>query len=136
MNNVIYFYFNEFNKNIKGNHGSNYCNCKPKRWRGKTTTAVNLAASLAILKNVSCWLIWILKVMPLWGLAFKRMIFCIQLPMFYLGEVPIETAIQKAEVGYKVLGANRELAGVELAIAEQEGRVYSQKCVTRSRFSI
>lgn len=35
-----------------------------------------------------------------------------------LGEVPIETAITKAEVGYKVLGANRDLAGVELAIAE------------------
>lgn len=37
-----------------------------------------------------------------------------------LGEVPIETAITKAEVGYKVLGANRDLAGVELAIAEQK----------------
>src|SRR5690606_41622427 len=41
-----------------------------------------------------------------------------------LGEVPIETAISKAEVGYKVLGANRDLAGVELAIAEQEGREF------------
>jgi chromosome partitioning protein len=41
-----------------------------------------------------------------------------------LGEVPIETAITKAEVGYKVLGANRDLAGVELAIAEQEGREF------------
>jgi ParB-like chromosome segregation protein Spo0J len=33
-------------------------------------------------------------------------------------------AITKAEVGYKVLGANRDLAGVELAIAEQEGREF------------
>lgn len=41
-----------------------------------------------------------------------------------LGEVPIETAITKAEVGYKVLGANRDLAGVELAIAEQKGREF------------
>ncbi len=41
-----------------------------------------------------------------------------------LGEVPIETAITKTEVGYKVLGANRDLAGVELAIAEQEGREF------------
>lgn len=41
-----------------------------------------------------------------------------------LGEVPIETAISKAEVGYKVLGANRDLAGVELVIAEQEGREF------------
>ena len=41
-----------------------------------------------------------------------------------LGEVPIETAICKAEVGYKVLGANRDLSGVELAIAEQEQREY------------
>ena len=38
--------------------------------------------------------------------------------------MPIETAITKAEVGYKVLGANRDLAGVELAIAEQEGREF------------
>lgn len=44
-----------------------------------------------------------------------------------LGEVPIETAIQKAEVGYKVLGSNRELSGVELAIAEQEGREFILK---------
>lgn len=41
--------------------------------------------------------------------------------------MPIETAIQKAEVGYKVLGSNRELSGVELAIAEQEGREFILK---------
>ena len=41
-----------------------------------------------------------------------------------LGEVPIETAITTAEVGYKVLGSNRDLAGVELAIAEQDGREF------------
>lgn len=44
-----------------------------------------------------------------------------------LGEVPIRLAIQKAEVGYKVLGSNRELSGVELAIAEQEGREFILK---------
>ncbi len=51
--------------------------------------------------------------------------------MSLLGEVPIETAITKAEVGYKVLGANRDLAGVELAIAEQEGRKFI--CVMRCK---
>lgn len=65
--------------------------------------------------------------MPLWGLAFKRMTYFTRLPMCCWGEVPIETAIQKADVGYKVLGANRELAGVELAIAEQEGREFILK---------
>jgi chromosome partitioning protein len=38
-----------------------------------------------------------------------------------LGEVPIETAITKAEVGYKVLGANRDLAGVELRLLSKKG---------------
>ena len=41
-----------------------------------------------------------------------------------MGEVPIQTAITKSEVGYKVLGANRDLAGAELAIAEQDGREF------------
>lgn len=41
-----------------------------------------------------------------------------------LGEVPIETAISKTEVGYKLLGANRDLSGVELAIAEQKQREF------------
>lgn len=45
---------------------------------GKTTTAVNLAASLAVLKNAFCLWIWILKVTRPWGRGFRKMTCCIQ----------------------------------------------------------
>lgn len=45
---------------------------------GKTTTAVNLAASLAVLKNVCCLWIWIHKVMLRWARAFRKMTYFIQ----------------------------------------------------------
>ncbi len=47
--------------------------------------------------------------------------------MFYLVKYQLKRPFKKAEVGYKVLGSNRELSGVELAIAEQEGREFILK---------
>ena len=93
---------------------------------GKTTTAVNLAASLAVLKNVL--LVDIdSQGNATMGSGIQKNDLLYSITDVLLGEVPIETAIQKAEVGYKVLGSNRELSGVELAIAEQEGREFILK---------
>ena len=91
---------------------------------GKTTTAVNLAASLAVLKKRVLLVDMDSQGNATMGSGVQKNDLLYSVTDVLLGEVPIETAIHKAEVGYKVLGANRDLAGVELAIAEQEGREF------------
>jgi len=89
---------------------------------GKTTTAVNLAASLAILKKRVLLVDMDSQGNATMGSGVQKNDLLYSITDVLLGEVPIETAIQKADVGYKVLGANRELA-----IAEQEGREFILK---------
>ena len=91
---------------------------------GKTTTAVNLAASLAVLKNRVLLVDLDSQGNATMGSGIQKNELLYSVTDVLLGEVPIETAIIKAEVGYRVLGANRDLAGVELAIADQEGREF------------
>jgi chromosome partitioning protein len=91
---------------------------------GKTTTAVNLAASLAVLKKRVLLVDMDSQGNATMGSGVQKNDLLYSVTDVLLGEVAIETAIVKAEVGYKVLGANRDLAGVELAIADQKGREY------------
>lgn len=91
---------------------------------GKTTTAVNLAASLAVLKKRVLLVDMDSQGNATMGSGLQKNDLLYTVTDVLLGEVAIETAISKAEVGYKVLGANRDLAGVELAIAEQDQREY------------
>ncbi|MEB3766659.1 ParA family protein [Acinetobacter sp. MD2] len=91
---------------------------------GKTTTAVNLAASLAVLKKRVLLVDMDSQGNATMGSGVQKNDLLHSVTDVLLGEMPIETAIAKAEVGYKVLGANRDLAGVELAIAEQDGREF------------
>lgn len=91
---------------------------------GKTTTAVNLAASLAVLKKRVLLVDMDPQGNATMGSSIQKNDLIHSITDVLLGEVAIETAIQKSEVGYKVLGANRDLAGVELVIAEQDGREY------------
>lgn len=91
---------------------------------GKTTTAVNLAASLAVLKKRVLLVDMDSQGNATMGSGIQKNDLLYSVTDVLLGEVPIETAITKSEVGYKVLGSNRDLAGVELAIADQEGREY------------
>lgn len=91
---------------------------------GKTTTAVNLAASLAVLKKRVLLVDMDSQGNATMGSGVQKNDLLYSVTDVLLGEVSIETAITKAEVGYKVLGANRDLAGVELAIADQEGREF------------
>ncbi len=94
---------------------------------GKTTTAVNLAASLAVLKKRVLLVDMDSQGNATMGSGVQKNDLLYSVTDVLLGEVPIETAITKAEVGYKVLGSNRDLAGVELAIAEQDGREFILK---------
>lgn len=91
---------------------------------GKTTTAVNLAASLAVLKKRVLLVDMDPQGNATMGSGVQKNDLLYTVTDVLLGEVPIETAISKTEVGYKLLGANRDLSGVELAIAEQKKREY------------
>ena len=91
---------------------------------GKTTTAVNLAASLAVLKQRVLLVDMDSQGNATMGSGVQKNELAYSVTDVLLGEVEIGAAILKADVGYKVLGANRELAGVELAIAEQDGREF------------
>jgi chromosome partitioning protein len=91
---------------------------------GKTTTAVNLAASLAVLKKRVLLVDMDSQGNATMGSGIQKNDLLYSVTDVLLGEMPVESAIAKAEVGYKVLGANRDLAGVELAIAEQDGREF------------
>lgn len=91
---------------------------------GKTTTAVNLAASLAVLKKRVLLVDMDPQGNATMGSGVQKNDLLYSITDVLLGEVPIETAISKTEVGYKLLGANRDLSGVELAIAEQKQREF------------
>ncbi len=91
---------------------------------GKTTTAVNLAASLAVLKKRVLLVDMDSQGNATMGSGIQKNDLLYSITDVMLGEVPISTAIHQSEVGYKVLGSNRDLAGVELAIAEQDGREF------------
>ena len=91
---------------------------------GKTTTAVNLAASLAVLKKRVLLVDMDSQGNATMGSGIQKNDLQYSITDVLLGEMSIEAAIAKAEVGYKVLGSNRDLAGVELAIADQEGREF------------
>lgn len=91
---------------------------------GKTTTAVNLAASLAALNKRVLLVDMDSQGNATMGSGIQKNDLLYSVTDVLLGEVPIETAICQTEVGYQVLGANRDLAGVELAIAEQTGREF------------
>ena len=91
---------------------------------GKTTTAVNLAASLAVLKKRVLLVDMDPQGNATMGSGVQKNDLLYSITDVLLGEVPISTAIYQSEVGYKVLGSNRDLAGVELAIADQDGREY------------
>ncbi|WOE32053.1 MULTISPECIES: ParA family protein [unclassified Acinetobacter] len=91
---------------------------------GKTTTAVNLAASLAVLKKRVLLIDMDSQGNATMGSGIQKNDLHYSVTDVLLGEVAIEVAINKTAVGYDVLGANRDLSGAELAIAEQEGREF------------
>lgn len=90
----------------------------------KTTTAVNLAASLAILKKRVLLIDLDSQGNATMGSGVQKNTLTYSVADVLLGDAPIEAAITKSEALYKVLGSNRELAGVELAIAEQPSREF------------
>ncbi|SDC11940.1 ParA family protein [Acinetobacter boissieri] len=99
---------------------------------GKTTTAVNLAASLAVLKKRVLLIDMDPQGNATMGSGIQKNDLIYSVTDVLLGEAPIENAIMGSEVGYKVLAANRELSGIELRIAEQDGREFILKNVLKN----
>lgn len=94
---------------------------------GKTTTAVNLAASLAVFKKRVLLIDLDSQGNATMGSGVQKNDLLYSVTDVMLGEAPIQTAISTSEVGYKVLGSNRDLAGVELQIADQDEREFILK---------
>ena len=92
---------------------------------GKTTTAVNLAASLAVLKKRVLLVDMDSQGNATMGSGIQKNDLLYSVTDVLLGEVPIETAITKAEVGYKVLGANRDLAAVDGVMIPMQCEYYA-----------
>lgn len=91
---------------------------------GKTTTAVNLSASLAVLKKRVLLIDMDPQGNATMGSGIQKNDLLSSVTDVLLGEIPIQNAILTTEVGYKVLGSNRNLAGVELEIAEKDQREF------------
>jgi len=94
---------------------------------GKTTTAVNLAASLGVLKKR----VLLIDLDPQGNATMGSGLQKTELPHsatdILLGAAPIEAVIQPTQVGYRMIGANRDLAGVELSLVDQPRREFVLK---------
>ena len=94
---------------------------------GKTTTAVNRAASLAVLKKRVLLIDLDPQGNATMGSGIQKNELNFSATDIMLEDAPIEAAILDTKTGYKLIGANRELAGVELSLAEKNRREYVLK---------
>lgn len=94
---------------------------------GKTTTAVNLAASLAVLKKRVLLVDLDPQGNATMGSGIQKNELGFSSTDVMLEDAPIESAIVTTKAGYKLIGANRELAGTELALIEKNRREYVLK---------
>ena len=94
---------------------------------GKTTTAVNLAASLGVLKKR----VLLIDLDPQGNATMGSGLQKTDLPYtvadVLMEDAPIEAVIQPTDAGYKIIGANRELSGIELSLFEKNRREYVLK---------
>lgn len=94
---------------------------------GKTTTAVNLAASLAVLKKRVLLIDLDPQGNATMGSGVQKNDLIYTATDVLLGDAPIESAIQTTSTGYKLIGSNRDLAGIELSLFEKNRREYVLK---------
>ena len=94
---------------------------------GKTTTAVNLAASLSVLKKR----VLLIDLDPhgnaTMGSGQQKNDLIYSVADVLMEDAPIETVIQTTAAGYQLIGANRELSGVELSLFDKKRREYVLK---------
>ncbi len=94
---------------------------------GKTTTTVNLAASLAALKKRVLLIDLDPQGNATMGSGLQKNQLVYSVADVLLQDAPIEAAILPSEGGFAVLGANRELAGIELSLVDKPKREFILK---------
>lgn len=94
---------------------------------GKTTTAVNLAASLAVLKKRVLLIDLDAQGNATMGSGIQKNELTYSATDVLLDDAPIEATIVQTATGYKLIGSNRDLAGIELALSEKTRREYVLK---------
>ncbi len=94
---------------------------------GKTTTAVNLAASLAVLKKRVLLIDLDPQGNTTMGSGIQKNELNFSATDVMLEDAPVEAAVLTTKTGYKLIGANRDLAGVELALLDKPRREYILK---------
>ncbi len=94
---------------------------------GKTTTAVNLAASLAVLKKRVLLIDLDPQGNTTMGSGIQKNELNFSATDVMLEDAPVEAAVLTTKTGYKLIGANRDLAGVELTLADKPRREYILK---------
>lgn len=86
---------------------------------GKTTTAVNLAAALALVGKKKVLLIDLdSQGNATTSSGFDKRNIDATLADVLLDDLPLQNAIMKSEAGFDVIGANRDLAGMDVALIE------------------
>ena len=94
---------------------------------GKTTTAVNLAASLSVLKKRVLLIDLDPQGNATMGSGQQKNDLIYSVADVLMEDAPIETVIQTTAAGYQLIGANRELSGVELSLFDKKRREYVLK---------
>src|SRR5690554_3519536 len=100
-----------------------FCIANQKGGVGKTTTAINLAATLAALKQRVLLIDLDPQGNATMGSGIDKNKVEINLYKVLIGDAQISTATVRSETGgYDVLPANRELSGAEIDLVQMESR--------------
>lgn len=91
---------------------------------GKTTTAVNLSASLASLKKKVLLIDLDAQGNATMASGVQKNDMKLSVTDVLLAECTMQEAIQTTEVGYDLVGSNKELSGIDLTLVEFENKEF------------